>query len=216
MVLLVTWLLVLIATLAPATICSATPFSVSWTAPGDDGVVGRASAYDLRYSKVFITALNFYQATLISGLPPPAAAGTSQSFVVSGLSDGVLYYLAMKSVDESGNWSPVSNVITRPAQTTGVELPTVAVALSSPWPNPARESVHWSYSLPRAAQVQVDVFDVTGRRVSTVASGERGAGMGDMSWDLRDDGGRPVDAGLYFVKARVGSMESTKRLIVLR
>jgi hypothetical protein len=216
MVLLVTWSLVLIAALTPATICSATPFTIGWTAPGDDGVVGRALAYDLRYSKLPITAANFGQAFHISGLPLPAVAGTRQSFLVSGLSDGVVLYLAIKSVDELGNWSPISNVIIRPAQTTGVDLPTLAASFSSPWPNPARQSVQWTYSLPRAAQVQVDVFDVTGRQVSTVASGERGAGTGDLSWDLRDDGGRPVDAGLYFVKARVGSVESTKRLIVLR
>jgi hypothetical protein len=216
MVLLVTSSLALTAAFVPATTCSATPFTIRWTAPGDDGGVGRASAYDLRYSVIPITAANFVQSVHISGLPLPAVAGTSQSFVVSVLPDGVPFYLAMKSVDESGNWSTISNLMSRPAHTTGVDLPTFAASFSSPWPNPARQSVQWTYSLPRAAQVQVDVFDVTGRQVYTVASGERGAGTGDLSWDLRDDGGRPVDAGLYFVKARVGSVESTKRLIVLR
>lgn len=216
MVLLVTSSLALTAALVPATNCSATPFTIRWTAPGDDGVVGRAMVYDVRYSNVPITAANFGRAIHIAGPPLPAVAGTAQSWVVSGLPDGVLLYLAMKSTDESGNWSPMSNVMTRPGQTTGVDPPTFAASFSSPWPNPARQSVQWTYSLPRAAQVQVDVFDVTGRRVYTVASGERGAGTGDLSWDLRDDGGHPVDAGLYFVKARVGSVESTKRLIVLR
>jgi hypothetical protein len=212
--LLATSSLVLMAALAPSSICSATPFSIRWTAPGDDSLSGQASVYDLRYSYFPLTAANFNQATKIAGLPSPAVAGTPESFLVSGLPDGVQLYMAIKTADELGKWSAISNVMTRPEQTTRVDP--FPLSFSSPWPNPARQSAHWAYSVPQAAQVQVDVFDVTGRHVHTVASGERGAGRGELSWDLRDDGGRPVDAGLYFVKARLGAGEWTKRLIVVR
>jgi hypothetical protein len=212
--LLATSSLVLMAALAPASICSATPFSIHWTAPGDDSLSGQASVYDLRYSYVPLTAGNFNQATKIAGLRSPAVAGTPESFLVSGLPDGVPLYLAIKTADEVGKWSAISNVMTRPGQITGIDP--LSPSFSSPWPNPARQSVHWAYSVPQAAQVQVDVFDATGRHVHTVADGERGAGRGELSWDLRDDRGRPVDAGLYFVKARLGAIEWTKRLIVVR
>ena len=212
---LATWSLLLMAMLWPASIAHTASFSIYWTAPGDDNMIGRSSVYDLRYSNLPITAANFNLATPIPGLPLPAVAGTLESFVVSGLSDGA-FYMAIRSADEIGNWSTISNVLARPGQTTGVDLPSLALAFSSPWPNPARESVRWAYSLPRASQVQVDVFDVTGRHVHTVASGGRGAGKGEWTWDLRDDRGQSISGGVYLVKARIADMEWTKRLIVVR
>src|SRR6187455_1440006 len=122
--------LALVGAFMLASICLATPFSIHWTAPGDDSLIGRASLYDLRYSNLPITAANFGEATPIAGLPAPAVAGTRESLLVSGLADGVAYYLAIKSVDEAGNWSPISNLMTRPGQTTDVAL---SSSFSSPW-----------------------------------------------------------------------------------
>jgi len=214
--LLATSAFVLTATPALAYVPSSTPFTIGWTAPGDDSLTGRASVYDLRYSDHPLTAANFNQAWKIAGLPTPAAAGTQESFVVSGLPDSVSLYIAVKSADELGNWSTMSNVLTRPAQTTGVDPSALAFSFSLPWPNPARRSVRWAYSMPQAARVQVDVFDVTGRHVHTVASGVYGAGEGDLSWDLHDDRGGPVGAGMYFAKALLGSKEWTTRLVVVQ
>ncbi|MEO5616241.1 MAG: FlgD immunoglobulin-like domain containing protein [Candidatus Eisenbacteria bacterium] len=208
--------LLVIAATALESGASSTPFAIYWTAPGDDGLVGRASAYDLRYSSLPITSANFSLAPRIVGIPAPAVPGAEESFVVSGLLDEAPIYMAIKAADESGNWSAISNILTRLAQTVDVGDRALTISFSSPWPNPARQSVRWAFALPKAAEMQVDVLDVTGRLVHTVASGERGAGRGELSWDLRDAGGRAVGAGLYFVKARLGAMESTKRLVIVR
>jgi hypothetical protein len=86
--------------------------TLSWTAPGDDGNTGTASGYDMRRSTTPITEANWSSATKVSGEPSPAAAGTIQSFTVNGLSAGVTYFFALKTSDESGNISPLSNVAT--------------------------------------------------------------------------------------------------------
>ncbi len=208
--------LLVVAAPAPASTTSATPFSIHWSAPGDDFRIGRATVYDLRYSSAPLTAANFSLATKLTGLPAPAVAGSPESLVVTGLPDSVAFYLALKSADEVGNWSTISNVVTRPARVAGVDPSPLEVSFSSPWPNPARESVHWRFTLTQAAPLQVDVFDAMGRLVRTVASGERAAGRGDLSWDLRDDRGSPVGAGLYFARARIGSKAWTSRLVVVR
>jgi hypothetical protein len=110
----------------------------------------------------------------------------------------------------------ISNIATRLGQVAGVDPTVLAPSFSSPWPNPARQSVRWAYALPRTAWVQVDVFDALGRHVKSVTAGESAAGRGEFSWDLNDDRGRPVGAGLYFAKARLGQAEWTKRLVVVR
>ena len=46
---------------------SAVSVTLRWTAPGDDGLAGRATRYDLRYSKTLITAANFASATVVNG-----------------------------------------------------------------------------------------------------------------------------------------------------
>lgn len=85
--------------------------TLSWTAPGDDGTNGTATAYSVRYSTSTITQANWSSAFEAGGVPTPGASGTSEAFEVTGLSSGTLYYFAIRSVDEAGNWSGLSNVV---------------------------------------------------------------------------------------------------------
>jgi len=90
----------------------ASPNSIdlTWTAPGDDGDVGTAAQYELRYSTSVITEANWSAATLVSGLPAPQVAGSAESFTVTGLQSSTTYYFAIKAADEMPNWSALSNV----------------------------------------------------------------------------------------------------------
>src|SRR5262245_54728887 len=104
----------LFATLAipPSPAVSATTsVELTWTAPGDDGMVGRALMYALRYSSAPITSANFDQAMLIPIVVPPQPAGMTETFVVNGLDAHTSYYFALKTMDEAGNWSGISNVL---------------------------------------------------------------------------------------------------------
>ncbi|MEK9138991.1 MAG: fibronectin type III domain-containing protein, partial [Bacteroidota bacterium] len=80
--------------------------TLTWTAPGDDGNVGTASQYDIRYATSSINESNFLTATQVQGVPPPKSAGSAESFVVAGLSPSTTYYFALKTADEVPNWSP--------------------------------------------------------------------------------------------------------------
>jgi chitodextrinase len=85
--------------------------TLSWSAPGDDSSEGIASSYDLRYSTAEITSSNFDQAAELTGLPSPQVAGTLQSYDVIDLSPNTFYYFALKTVDEAGNLSNLSNIV---------------------------------------------------------------------------------------------------------
>ena len=56
--------------------------TLTWTAPGDDAGTGTAGRYDIRYSTSAIDESNWASATQIIGEPAPAAAGTSQSYIL--------------------------------------------------------------------------------------------------------------------------------------
>lgn len=108
--------------------CNSDSCNLSWTAPGDDGNIGTATAYEMRYSTTSITADNFGSAHAVSGEPAPEAAGTEQSLTVSGLNEGTLYYFAIRTRDEASNWSGISNVASR--QTDIIEDTTAPSAVS--------------------------------------------------------------------------------------
>ena len=85
---------------------------LSWTATGDDGYLGTASYYDVRYSTMPIDEGNFFSATRDFGSPDPGPPGTPETMMVKGLDFNTTYYFAVKVIDEYGNYSDVSNVAT--------------------------------------------------------------------------------------------------------
>ncbi|KKS33603.1 MAG: Peptidase S8 and S53, subtilisin, kexin, sedolisin [Parcubacteria group bacterium GW2011_GWC2_42_13] len=91
-----------------------------WTAVGDDGLEGMASYYDLRYSLSPIDESNFNSALQVRGEPKPALAGALESFEVKNLEQEMIYYFALKTVDNVKNASSISNIVSKttlPAQT---------------------------------------------------------------------------------------------------
>lgn len=85
--------------------------NLSWNSPGDDGAIGTATIYDLRASLSPITSGNWNTASSVPGLPAPLVAGTRQTTVVRSLSRDSVYYFAIRTQDDEGNWSAVSNVV---------------------------------------------------------------------------------------------------------
>jgi formylglycine-generating enzyme required for sulfatase activity len=87
-----------------------TSVRLTWTAPGDDLYRGQAASYDIRYALAPIEEATWPSATAVEGEPDPLPAGNPQSFVVTGLSPETHYYFALKTLDEAGNVSHLSNV----------------------------------------------------------------------------------------------------------
>ena len=71
-------------------------------------------------------------------------------------------------------------------------------ALSSSFPNPFRSATTIEYTLERAAEVEVAVYDLLGRKVATLAEGAQAAGTARVTWDAT---GLPT--GLYIGQLRV-------------
>ncbi|MCP4535910.1 MAG: hypothetical protein GY832_02090, partial [Chloroflexi bacterium] len=83
---------------------------LTWTAPGDDGMEGTATSYDIRYSETKITTYNFSYCQKAPVIPTPLPAGTPQTTTVPGLKESTLYYFAIKTTDDKGAVSALSNV----------------------------------------------------------------------------------------------------------
>jgi hypothetical protein len=109
-------------------------------------------------------------------------------------------------------------VLTVPFQDVAVDQvsPAPSFALLQNAPNPFRASTTLRFSLPRAQQVRVSVFDVGGRLVRTLVDGQLASGRHEASWDGTDASNRPVASGAYFCKLSSSGEETSRRMILAR
>ena len=84
---------------------------LTWTAVGDDSLTGTATAYDLRMDTSPITDAGWGSATPVGGVTAPRPSGSLESHMVRGLTRGTTYWFAIKTRDDAGNWSRISNVL---------------------------------------------------------------------------------------------------------
>jgi hypothetical protein len=89
-------------------------------------------------------------------------------------------------------------------------LPSLDVTV---FPNPARlTNAGAKLSLMgNAGQYVGEIFDLGGRKVRTFS-----ASQGGVFWDGRDENGRLVPPGLYFIRVRAGGQEAKSRVVLLR
>jgi hypothetical protein len=83
---------------------------LTWTAPGDDADSGRADYYVMKYSNNPLDESNWNLAFVAQNLPDPLDAGSPQLYTLGSLECGRRYFIAIKTYDDYGNGSPISNI----------------------------------------------------------------------------------------------------------
>lgn len=83
-------------------------------------------------------------------------------------------------------------------------------------PNPSRTQVALSFSLGTASPVRVQIVDVAGRVVRILRDGACSAGTHGVEWDLKDDRGSRVAAGVYFCRIASNETSLTDKIVALR
>jgi hypothetical protein len=81
---------------------------LEWTAPGDDGMTGQASVYDLRFTS---SSFDWQTAEKALEIPSPEPAESLETFIVKKLLSDTAYIFALKTADAAGNWSDLSNIV---------------------------------------------------------------------------------------------------------
>jgi len=89
-------------------------------------------------------------------------------------------------------------------------------SLSACRPNPFRYRSQIAYQLPTAGNVRLEVYDVTGRTVRTLASGYKQAGSYTVNWDARDNRGREVPRGVYFYRLDTPGFRAVRKAVLAR
>ena len=100
-----------------------------------------------------------------------------------------------------------------PVRTSG----TLTFALGQASPNPSSRGTAITLDLAReCARVRLEVHDISGRVVRVLVDGSRPGGRFIERWDGADASGRPVAAGVYFVRATAGTWTSARKVVLVR
>jgi hypothetical protein len=94
-------------------------------------------------------------------------------------------------------------------------LPAV-YAISQNYPNPFNPTTQFNFALPKDGVVSIVIYDMLGRQVQTVASGQYRAGTYTAQWDGRNSLGSMVASGVYLYKITAGEFVSTKKMLLLK
>jgi len=83
-------------------------------------------------------------------------------------------------------------------------------------PNPFNPQTTVRFDLARSGFAVLDVYDVNGRHVRTLASGYLTAGEHRATWDGRDDQDRLLAAGVYLVRLRGSDFVAAQRVALIK
>jgi hypothetical protein len=83
-------------------------------------------------------------------------------------------------------------------------------------PNPFLAPAPIRFQLGRPAEVDLSIFDPSGRRVTRLARGRYPAGLSEILWNGRDDRGRLVGPGVYFLSGRTREGTARSKLVLVR
>ena len=88
--------------------------------------------------------------------------------------------------------------------------------LYNAYPNPFNPITTLRYDLPEDAMVNITIYDMMGRKVSTLVSNQKTAGFKSIQWNATNDKGQPVSAGLYLYTIQAGEFRQTKKMVLLK
>jgi len=172
------------------------------------------------------------------GVNALAIAGLEPNAVFAGTDSGV-----MTSLDDGGSWSAMNEGLDSVhvtslgmvpgsglyAGTQGASMyvwnfpPAVeevpnrrAGGLLSVSPSPAPGPVAIRYLVARPARVRVTVRDALGRAVRRLADARAATGIHAVTWDGREDSGRPLPEGIYVIEYVAGDQRSSRKVVTLR
>jgi hypothetical protein len=91
-----------------------------------------------------------------------------------------------------------------------------AVFSARNYPNPFNPSTKIEFTLPRAGQVELKIYNVRGELVKTLLDQNMAAATHAVVWDGRDTRGQAVSSGVYFYSLKAGDDEKMVKMTLVR
>ncbi|MCK4321322.1 T9SS type A sorting domain-containing protein, partial [candidate division WOR-3 bacterium] len=83
-------------------------------------------------------------------------------------------------------------------------------------PNPVSSMTVIKYALPKSYEVEMKIFDVSGKEIGVILNEHQEAGSYKVNWDIRNITERLLPNGVYFYRLKTGDFTETKKMVVVR
>lgn len=83
-------------------------------------------------------------------------------------------------------------------------------------PNPFNPNTTFSFSLQNEIQVSLEVYNVKGQRVATIANRVMPSGSHQLNWNGTNNAGQPVSSGIYFFRLTTDKFSSTHKMLLMK
>jgi len=84
------------------------------------------------------------------------------------------------------------------------------------YPNPFNPITLIQYDLPGLSFVNINIYDVIGRKIKSLVNSVQGAGYRSIYWDATNDLGQSVSAGMYIYTIQAGEFRQTRKMVLLK
>jgi len=148
-----------------------------------------------------------------------AATEHEYTFEDTQVEPGQTYYYKLADMDLEGNmtlFGPVSATTVASGVGKGQQNTANDYQLRAAYPNPFNGSAMIQYHLPQAGFVRIDLFNMLGQKVRTLVAGNQTIGTHQLQWNAKDDFGRPVSSGVYFIKMAVNDFKTQQRILYMK
>jgi hypothetical protein len=135
-------------------------------------------------------------------------AGDRYTYVDGGVEPGRTYYYRLESKLAGGE--------VRELHRSSAVIPAREMTLSQNYPNPFNPATSISFYLPERSKLKLEVFDVSGKLVKSIASGVYSPGPHQVSWNGTDAKGNTVSSGIYVYRLTSGKKTMSKKMILLK
>ncbi len=98
----------------------------------------------------------------------------------------------------------------------GNENEVTITALKGNYPNPFNPETTVYFSLKADSKVNLDIYNLLGQKVRTLANGLLQKGNHSLKWNGKDDAGRNVGSGIYFYKMKTDNYTSIQKMILMK
>ncbi|MDH5270869.1 MAG: T9SS type A sorting domain-containing protein [Candidatus Krumholzibacteria bacterium] len=224
---------VVVHTTDPANGPSQGDANVIWTSPVAGSVdiagsawltrdIGRAVDWSPLHNGSLLTVGSLYSGDPFTrSSPMNFAAGTGGAGVIAGIpvqiGDVIELRLDTTSPNTLGDLIGINLTISEvPTGINDSPVPARFV-LHDPVPNPFNPSMTITFDVPEGGDnVTVEIFDITGRRVRTLANGNFSAGPQQATWNGIDNRGVPAPSGIYLCHVKARGFEDTRKISLVK
>jgi len=130
---------------------------------------------------------------------------TESSSLTTNISEGML----TASIDKLGSYAVFMNLtLERPVPS--------KFELKMNYPNPFNPATTFPIELPEESFVEVAIYNILGEKITVLSKGVKSSGYHNIHWNGKNQFGKPVSSGIYFVSVHFGQKIYHQKMMLLK